>query len=93
MGRFGMLHCPANFNKGFGGKNCRTCNVVDNESHRINHCPEWSSINLLNKPECLDYQLIHSEKEEESMKVVGHIIAMWDLGNNKNCMRDPRGDC
>ena len=87
MGRFGMLQCAANFSHGFGGKNCKKCKVVDNESHRINNCVEWEGINLLKSNEILDYNLIYSEDENESTKVVQQILSMWDLGNNRNCMR------
>ena len=87
MGRYGMLQCAANFSNGYGGKNCRRCNVLDDETHRMNNCPEWSDINLLNDNECIDYNLIHTDNVDDSMKVVGQIIAMWDLGNNRNCMR------
>ena len=86
MGRFGMLQCAANFSKGFGSKNCKTCKVIDNESHRMNHCQEWEGINLVRQYKIIDHDLIHSENESESMEVVRMIIAMWDLGNNRNCM-------
>ena len=82
-----MLQCAANFSNGYGGKNCRRCNVLDDETHRMNNCPEWSDINLLNDNECIDYNLIHTDNVDDSMKVVGQIIAMWDLGNGRNCMR------
>ena len=61
--------------------------VEDNEQHRINDCPVWSMINLCNDSESIDYNQIYSNDEAESRKVVDQILAMWDLGNNKNCMR------
>ena len=87
LGQYGMLQCAANFSTGYGSKNCKTCNVVDNESHRINHCPEWNSINLCKRNETVNFNHIHSENDIESMKVVQTIIAMWDLGRNRNCMK------
>ena len=87
MGQYGMLQCAANFSNGYGGKNCQSCSVEDNESHRMNHCPEWSNINLANSNENIDYESIYSENVEDSMKVVRKIIELWDLGNNRNCMR------
>ena len=81
-----MLQCAANFSNGYGGKECGRCKVEDNESHRINDCVEWKHINLKNSDESIDYELIHSENEEESLKVVRQIISMWDLGNNRNSM-------
>ena len=87
MGRFGMLQCAANFSNGHGSKNCSTCGVVDDEQHRINDCPVWSTINLYNDGRSMDYDKIHSDDEVESRKVVDQILAMWDLGSGKNCMR------
>ena len=86
MGRYGMLQCAANFSNGYGGKNCATCNVIDDESHRMNHCPKWGSINLADLDEYIDYDLIHAECEEDSMRVARLILTLWDLGNNRNCM-------
>ena len=93
MGRYGMLQCAANFSHGYGGKNCTTCGVEDNESHRMNHCSEWSDINLANSEDCIDYELIYSENDDESITVVHKIFTMWDLGNNKNCMRSSDPNC
>ena len=87
MGRHGMLQCAANFSNGYGGKMCGKCGVEDNENHRINFCTEWSGINLSDNDDKIDYELIFSDNETESMKVVEKIIDIWDLGNGKNCMR------
>ena len=87
MGRFGMLQCAANFSNGYGGKNCVKCNVIDDEQHRINHCPEWGDINLISTNECIDFGLIYDDDDDVSMQVIERIISMWDLGNNMNCMR------
>ena len=78
MGIYGMMQCAANFSNG--------CNVVDDESHRMNHCPKWGSINLADLDEYIDYDLIHAECEEDSMRVARLILTLWDLGNNRNCM-------
>ena len=87
MGRYGMLQCAANFSDGYGGKDCRKCWVEDNEQHRMNQCPEWRDINMLNQDKPVDFNEIYSEEKENVTKVVDMIISMWDLGNSKNCMR------
>ena len=87
MGRFGMLQCATNFSNGYGGKDCARCRVEDNEMHRINECPLWIDINLINSGTSIDFDLIHSDNVGESMKVIEQIITMWDLGNNCNSMR------
>ena len=55
----------------------------------MNQCIEWSNINLVSTDRCADYDLIHSENDEESMVVVQYILDMWDLVNNRNCMKNP----
>ena len=87
MGRYGMLQCAANFSNGYGGKECGKCKVIDNESHRMNKCPEWAHINLSKSNDSINYDLIHSANQDESIHVVRHIISMWDLGNGRNSMR------
>ena len=42
---------------------------------------------LVDTNECINYSLIHADNEDDSMKVVKQIIAIWGLGNNGNCMR------
>ena len=87
MGRYGMLQCAVNFSCGYGSKMCKKCNVEDNESHRMNSCTEWGDINLLNCSEKIDFDQIYSTNQNESMEIVKLILKMWDLGNNRNCMR------
>ena len=50
MGRYGMLDCRANFSKGYGGKLCEACNVIDDEMHRVNFCQKYYSINRYDNP-------------------------------------------
>ena len=86
MGRYGMLNCKANFSMGNGGNLCRECNVVDNESHRINNCVLYRDLNLFDSDERLDFDLIYSDGEgmRNMLKV---ILSMWDLEHGKNAMR------
>ena len=88
MGRYGMLQCGANFQKGYGNKECKECKVKDDESHRINSCKVYSNINLYNTSENVDFNLIYSNDMVECMKIVEKILIMWDLANGKNTMRD-----
>ena len=82
-----MLRFAANFRDGYGSKLCTRCNVCDNEDHRINYCPEWSETNMYANTEKIKFEDIHSDNEIEAMTVVKKILEIWDLGNNKNCMR------
>ena len=87
MGRYGMLNCNANFSSGYGNKNCSTCGVPDDESHRINYCIKYKEANLYESDEKIDYSMIHSDNLESMMKVVQIILKLWDLGYGKNAMR------
>ena len=87
MGRYGMLQCAANFSSGYGGKLCKKCGVVDDESHRINICTEWKELNLCEQDEKIDFEHIFSDNQNKSMHVVKKIMEMWDLGNGRNGMR------
>ena len=66
---------------------CKKCNVEDDESHRMNFCSEWGDINRLKSSDKIEYDLIFSANQNESIEIVELIIKMWDLGNNRYCMR------
>ena len=66
---------------------CKKCNVEDDELHRMNFCSEWGDINRLKSSDKIKYNLIFSANQNESMEIVELIIKMWDLGNNRYCMR------
>ena len=87
MGRYGMLKCANNFSHGHGTKMCNLCNITDDESHRINSCPQWESINLCNNPCKITFDDIYHDNYERCLAVVETILNMWDLENGKNEMR------
>ena len=87
MGRFGMLDCKVNFSKGYGGKMCGECRVLDDESHRINDCLTYRNVNLVDSDDRIDFSMIHSEDEEQIAKVVKVILSMWDLEYGRNSIK------
>ena len=87
MGRYGMLKCTNNFSCGYGTKMCDTCNVIDDESHRINHCGKWQGANLHGNNNKIDYGKIFSDDTSECLEIVKIILSLWDLENGKNEMR------
>ena len=87
MGQYGMLRCANNFKVGFGSGICKSCNEIDTEDHRINHCPEWEMINLRNKDEKVSFNDIYSDDDDKCLLVVRTILSMWDLDNGRNEMR------
>ena len=84
MGKFAMLDCANNFSNKYGGKVCRKCGVVDDETHRINNCSLYRSINRETK---VDFDDIFSTSNEKVMSVVQCIFSVWDLERGKNEMR------
>ena len=87
MSMFGMLDCATNYKHGYGGENCRQCNVVDDESHRINDCIKYKEWNLFCSRYKYDFHTIFSNDDEcvdRTIEVVNHI---WDLTNGKNEMK------
>ena len=89
MGRFGMLDCACNFANKYGGKNCRTCGVKDDESHRINECIEYESINRRTSDVKIQFDDIFSDLDEKVLNVVQCILSIWDLERGKNEIRAP----
>ena len=88
MGRYGMLKCRANFSSSYTNKNCPECNVIDDEGHRINYCSVFRSTNLYDSTEKIDYDKLFSNDLNEVLTVVTIILKLWDLGYEKNSMRN-----
>ena len=87
MGRYGMLKCANNFSYGHGTKDCNSCKVIDDETHRINNCKIWDKINLYNKTEKISFDDIYSDDYDKCITVVKAILSMWDFDNGKNEMK------
>ena len=79
MGRFGMLDCASNFTNKYGGKDCHTCGVKDDENHRINECVTYQSINRRNCDVKIDFDDIFCESHEKVLNVVRCILSIWDF--------------
>ena len=82
-----MLKCANNFKMGFGSNICSTCKEIDNEEHRINHCPKWETINFRNKDRKIAFDDIYSDDADKCLSVVNVVLSIWDLDNGKNDMR------
>ena len=87
MGRYGMLQCKANFSLGKRDKNCGSCGTLDDEDHRINHCILYRNVNLFDSIDKLDFNIIYSDKIDDSLRAVDNILKVWDLGNGRNVTR------
>ena len=57
-----MLECGSNY-KGTLREKCVTCDVVDDEDHRLNHCITFRDSNFCDKDEKLPFKQIYSHDE------------------------------
>ena len=84
MALFGMLDCANNFKCGNGGKDCRDCDVLDDENHRINDCSKFREFNLYHSPIKYDFKGIFSNDEDTVLRTIEVIMHVWNLENGKN---------
>ena len=62
---------PDNFSKkNHGTRNCDVCNVVDDESHRMNECIKWGGINLADKTEKISFNDIYLDDYNRCLVVI-----------------------
>ena len=87
MARYGMLKCANNFHHGFGTLLCDTCNVCDNENHRIDTCIKWRETNFYDNDQKVDFNNVFSNDNEKCLQIVRIIFSMWGLENGRNEMQ------
>ena len=78
ISRFGMLECGRNF-KGTLSDVCKTCKVLDDESHRMNHCASFKDINLHLNDIKVDFNDIYSSDVNILRKIIPVIEKVWNL--------------
>ena len=72
-----MLECGKNF-KGSMSELCPTCNVADDEEHRLNYCTKWEEINNLNRTK-VDFGDIYRNDSQILNNIVTSIERVWEL--------------
>ena len=80
-----MLECGNNF-KGTINQLCNRCNKIDDEDHRLNHCPLYKDINNCNGNKKTDFSLIYSESITDLRHVIPDIMRVWNLKNANGSM-------
>ena len=83
--RYGMLQCGKN-HKGTMSINCPSCNVLDDEDHRLNTCPTWGEKNLANKESKVDFQDVFSGDIRTLRNILPHIELLWNVKNAHGTM-------
>ena len=77
IARFGMLECGFNF-KGTQSETCATCNDIDNENHRLNHCERFRAFNLFNSRDEVNFKKIYTSNIEDIRSMLGKLSKVWN---------------
>ena len=85
IARYGMLECGKNF-KGSSNPNCSACHCTDDESHRMNYCRLWRSINLFDETNKLDFNLVYSHDINILRTIIPKIEQVWNTKNAHGTM-------
>ena len=78
MANFGMLECGMNY-KGTIREICMTCNVSDDEEHRLNHCIKYRESNYYDENEKIPFKTIFSGDISEVKNVFPMIERVWNV--------------
>ena len=74
IARYGMLDCANNYSHKYGSKMCKTCNGIDDESHRINGCKVGEQ-----ETTWIDFKCIYKDDAETLNDMVKLIAKKWGL--------------
>ena len=85
IARYGMLECGNNF-KGTMNALCESCNVPDDENHRLNYCEKYKDINFANADEKKDFDWVYSRDKNELRKILPRTNDVWDTKNAHGTM-------
>ena len=69
-----MLDCANNYSHKYGSKMCKTCNGIDDESHRINGCKVGEQ-----ETTWIDFKCIYKDDAETLNNMVKLIAKKWGL--------------
>ena len=86
IARYGMLECGKNF-KGSLKQMCEQCNDIDDEHHRINHCPKWKENNLAEMDDKIDFNLIYANDIVVIRSIIPLIECIWNTKTAHGTMK------
>ena len=75
--RFGMLDCGKNF-KGTMSELCNECQQIDDENHRLNHCPKYHENNHYNHETNIEFKDVFSSDENVLSNILPSIKNLWN---------------
>ena len=87
IARYGMLDCGKNF-KGSANEMCPTCNIRDDENHRLNDCIRWRTKNLYDADISIDFNNIYSNDISVLKVIIPYIQNIWNVRNGNGSMHD-----
>ena len=73
-----MLECGKNY-KGTMSEMCRYCDELDDETHRMNNCMHWDTINRASNNEKIDFHDIYSNEEAVLTEIIVNINNVWEI--------------
>ena len=85
ISRFGMLECGKNF-KGTLTDHCPTCDLPDDEEHRLNKCNKYSETNFVNHDDKIPFESVFSDDALILKKILPRITQVWDLKCGRGSM-------
>ena len=81
-----MLTCGRNF-KATIPEECRECQLVDNENHRLNQCPQWHETNFVNNDTLIEFTDVFSNEREKLSPIIQRIQQVWELHVGNGAMK------
>ena len=85
IARYGLLECGKNF-KGTLREICIQCDTIDDEDHRLNHCPKWRENNLYDSVEKVNFADIYSNDLQIIRDINVHVEKVWNTHNSNGSM-------
>ena len=86
IARFGMLECGSNF-KGTLNMICKTCKVTDNESHRLNDCPNYKTADSPALPTKVTFDDVYSSNKNVLTNILKAIGQKWNTKTAHGTMK------
>ena len=77
IARFKMLECGRNY-KGTIKEICDECKIVDDENHRINHCPKYNNFNRYNDDIKCNFSDVYSTDLQTLKRIIHEIERVWN---------------
>ena len=68
-------------------QDCLTCNVIDNEEHRLNHCLKLKDINCYNEMNKCPFETIYSNDTNVIRSMLKKIDKIWNVSMGRGSMR------